>query len=441
VIGAPAGRPPSGSPAARSARRRGVHDQPRRSGRPARALAWLVVAVVAALILAGVLFRQRAWDALDIETRHRIVALYSRATARPLATADDVPVSPRVANPVGVNVFLDQEVSHDDRRRSLAMLRAAGVGWIRQQIPWKNIERDAKGDYWDRKWDKDAWENYDNVIDLAREHGIDVIARVDTSPAWARVGEDGQDWHMAPPTSFEDYGDFLHTLATRYKGKVRAYQIWNEPNLAIEWGQGPPDPAAYARLLGIAYRRVKEADPDAIVLSAAMAPTLEESDRALNELVFLQRMYDAGARGSFDVLAVQAYGLRSGPDDRRLADGDVNFSRTAVVRELMVRNGDAARPIWATEMGWNVQPADFPGPAPYGSVPERLQAKYTVRAFERAREEWPWMGVMAIWFFKLPEPWDAQPWHFFRMVDPDFTPRPLYHAIRDYAAPRYAAGR
>ena len=133
------------------------------------------------------------------------------------------------------------------------------------------------------------------------------------------------------------------------------------------------------------------------------------------------------------MLGVQAYGLRSGPDDRRLADGDVNFSRTMVVRELMVRNGDAARPIWATEMGWNTQPADFPAPSPYGSVSERLQAAYTVRAFERASAEWPWMGVMAVWFFKLPEPWDAQPWHFFRLVDEDFRPEPVYHALRDRA--------
>lgn len=402
------------------------------SGRP------VLVVLVVGLLLGGLvlLFRQPLWDRLDLETKHQLVALYSRMTARRPETADDVAVSPRVANPIGVNVFLDQEVSHADRRRSLEMLRAAGVGWVRQQFPWKEIERDAKGDFWDHKWDVDAWANYDNVVELTREHGIDLIARVDTSPAWARPGAEARDWHQAPPERFEDYGDFMYTLASRYRGRIRAYQIWNEPNLAIEWGQEAPDPAGYARLLGIAYRRIKEADPDAIVLSAAMAPTIEESDRALNELLFLERMYEAGARGSFDVLAVQAYGLRSGPDDRRLASGDVNFSRTTVVRELMVRNGDAARPIWATEMGWNTQPADFPAPAPYGSVSEALQAKYTVRAFERARTDWPWMGVMAVWFFKLPEPWDAQPWHFFRMVDPDFAPRPLYTALREYAASR-----
>ena len=88
-------------------------------------------------------------------------------------------------------------------------------------------------------------------------------------------------------------------------------------------------------------------------------------------------------------------------------------------------------------MGWNTQPPDFPASAPYGSVSEALQAKYTVRAFERARTEWPWMGVMAVWFLKLNEPWQpVQPWHFFRILEPDFTPTPVYHALREYAAER-----
>jgi hypothetical protein len=401
-----------------------------------RGWGWGLPFLAALVLLVGVLLlvRQPLWDRLDLETKHKIVAAYSRMTARRVETADDVPTSPRVTNRIGVNVFLDQEVSVEDRRRSLEMLRAAGVGWIRQQIPWKEIERDAKGDFWDRKWNKDAWANYDNVVDLAQAYGLDVIARVDTSPDWSRPGQSSDsDWDQAPPERYEDYGDFLHTLATRYRGKIRAYQIWNEPNLAIEWGQQAPDPAGYTRLLTIAYERIKAADPDAIVLSAAMAPTIEESDRALNELVFIQQMYDAGARGAFDVLAVQAYGLRSGPDDLRLASGDVNFSRTLVVRELMVKNGDAARPIWATEVGWNAPPAGYSGPVPYGAVSEQLQAKYTIRAFERAREEWPWMGVMAVWFFKLPEPWEGQPWYYFRMVSPDFRPYPVYEALRAYA--------
>ena len=393
----------------------------------------LLVGIVGALLVLAVSLRQAAWEAVDLETRHRLIALVSRLTARPVETATGVAVSPRVANPIGVNVFLDQETS-DARRRSFEMLRAAGVGWIRQQFAWKEIERDAKGDFVDRKWNVSAWASYDEMVDLALAHDVQVIARVDTSPAWARPGND---WDQSPPERDEDLGDFLFVLADRYRGRVRAYQIWNEPNLTIEWGGRPPDPAAYARLLRLAHERIKQADPAAIVLSASMAPTIEESDRALNELRYLQQLYDAGGGGAFDVLGVQAYGLRSGPDDRRLSESDVNFSRSVLVRELMVRNGDADKPIWATEIGWNAQPPSFPGPVPYGAVSAELQARYTVRAFERAREEWPWMGVMAVWFLKLNEPWQpVQPWHFFRILEPDFTPRPVYHALREYATAR-----
>jgi hypothetical protein len=402
-----------------------------------RPIVAVVVIGLLALAIGGFAFRQPLWNRLGLERQHQIIAAWSHLTARRVDTADAVQTSPQVQNRIGVNVFLDQEVNVDDRRRSLEMLRAAGVGWVRQQFPWKEIERDAKGDFWDHKWNVDAWANYDNVVDLTRSYNIDLIARVDTSPDWSRPNRSpGDDWHQAPPENVEDYGDFLYALASRYRGKIKAYQVWNEPNLAIEWGQQAPDPEAYARLLSVAYRRIKEADPDAIVLSAAMAPTIEESDHALNELVFLQQMYDAGARGSFDVLGVQAYGLRSGPDDLRLASGDVNFSRTMAVRELMVKNGDAARPIWATEVGWNAPPPGYDGPIPYGAVSEDLQAKYTIRAFERARQEWPWMGVMAVWFFKLPEPWEGQPWYYFRMVSPDFSPYPVYDALRAYAGPK-----
>jgi polysaccharide biosynthesis protein PslG len=396
----------------------------------------LVLGLLAATALVAVAigFHRPLWEAVDLETRHRVIALTSGLAARPVNTADQIATSPRVANPIGVNVFMEHEGSVEDRRRGFKMLRAAGVGWVRQQFAWKEIERDAKGDFLDRKWGRSAWDNYDSIVDLALAHRIELIARVDTTPAWARPGSD---WDQTPPDRDEDLGDFLYDLASRYRGKVRAYQVWNEPNLAIEWGRRPPDPAAYARLLRVARDRIKQADPEAIVLSAAMAPTLEESERALNELVYLQGLYDAGGQGSFDVLAVQAYGLRSGPDDRRLADDDVNFSRSLLVRELMVRNGDAARPIWATEIGWNAQPASFAGPAPWGAVGDQTQARYTVRAFERAEREWPWMGVMAVWFFKLNEPWEpVQPWHFFRIVEPDFTPRPVYHALRDYAGRR-----
>jgi hypothetical protein len=236
---------------------------------------------------------------------------------------------------------------------------------------------------------------------------------------------------------YEDYWDFVQLTVERYRGRVQAYQIWNEPNLTSEWGQQPPDPQAYTRLLRGAAERVRQADPRARVLMAALAPTLTENDDAQNELLFLQRLYDAGARGAFDVLAVQAYGLRGGPDDQRIDRSDVTFSRPVLVREVMLRNGDAATPVWATEVGWNVNPPDQPIQR-FGRVTPTLQARYTVRAFVRAQQDWPWMQVLFVWFWKRADEFNReQDWFWFRLADPDFSLQPVYFAVRDYAETRH----
>jgi hypothetical protein len=222
-------------------------------------------------------------------------------------------------------------------------------------------------------------------------------------------------------------------VAARYHGRVAAYQIWNEPNLISEWGGRSPDAAAYVRLLRGASARIRSADPGALVVMAAMAPTLTENTDALNELAYLQQVYDAGARGSFDVLAVQAYGLRGGPDDPRIDRTDVTFSRPLLVRALMEANGDGATPIWATEMGWNVNPASFPVQQ-FGRVTPTLQARYTVRAYDRAFEQWPWLQVGFVWYWKRADYANReQDWFWFRVADPDFTLQPVYYGLRDAA--------
>src|SRR5207237_5798591 len=121
---------------------------------------------------------------------------------------------------------------------------------------------------------------------------------------------------------------------------------------------------------------------------------IADAPDAVSELAFLQAMYDAGAAAYFDIGSVQAYGLRNGPDDRRLGSGDVNFSRPILYREIMVRNGDAAKPVWASEVAWNAPPEDAPGPYIWGNVNPQQEARYTVRAFQRARDERAGRGVL-----------------------------------------------
>ena len=351
----------------------------------------------------------------------------------PAAVAHTRLVYPTVS-PFGVNTFLQQEVEPEKRARSLDLIQTAGFGFIRQEFPWEDIEIHSKGDYIDRRNDPagvDAWAKYDQIVQMAEERDIAVIARLSNPPAWSRALGD-EIGTNEPPDDFNDFGDFAATVAERYRGRIRYYQLWNEPNGNEEWGLQDVDPEAFTRLLCLAYERIKAADPEAVVLAGALTPTVANDGRNMNDLIFLQRMYAAGAGECFDVMSAQGYGLWSGPADQRVRPTVINYAHNLFLRDLMVRNGDAAKPIWISEMGWNVAPE---GIAPnFGRVTEDQQARFAVDAYERARAEWPWVGVNSYWFFKRPADWEQdQAWYYFRMLEPDFTPLPVFDAVAEYA--------
>jgi hypothetical protein len=362
-----------------------------------------------------------------------VFQLASNLTRPQPETKPHAAVSYSGVSPFGINVFLEQEVEPEKRDLSLRMISEAGFKWIRQEFPWEDIEIHGQGDFEDRRHEphRSAWAKYDNIVELAEKYDLSIIARLSNPPAWSRATGD-EIGTYAPPDDYNDFGDFVHAVVSRYKGRIKYYQIWNEPNIYPEWGEQPVDPEAYTELLKIGYTRAKEADPDCVIISGALASTIELGPRNLNDFIFLQRMYDAGAGDYFDILAMQGYGLWSGPYDRRMRPRVINFSRPLYIRDIMVKNGDEHKPIWISEMNWNAVPPDFPI-KPYGYVTKEQQARYVVEAYERARAEWPWVGVVNFWFFKRPsEAEKDQPWYYFRMVEPDFTPLPVYDAVKKY---------
>jgi hypothetical protein len=254
---------------------------------------------------------------------------------------------------------------------------------------------------------------------------------------------------FAPPDDLTDYGDFVEAVASRYRGRIPAYQIWNEPNIYPEWGEYAISAEEYTLLLKEGYTRVKAANPEAIVVMGALAATIEldpvrrydasghpTSPGGLSDVLFLQQMYQAGAAPYFDVLAMQGYGLWSGPTDRRMQPRVLNFSRPLYIRDVMVRHGDAHKPIWLSELGWNAVPPDSGIPPVYGQVTPEQQGRYAALAYQRIQQEWPWLGVGFYWFFKQADDRerDSNPQYYFRMVEPDFTPLPVYEAIKTKTA-------
>jgi hypothetical protein len=356
----------------------------------------------------------------------------------PLQLANDVPVAHAGVNPFGVNTFLQNEADPHKRRLAMEMVANAGFGWIRQEFPWEDIEIHGPGDFVDRRHDppRSAWEKYDHIVDLAEAHDIQIIARLSNPPAWSRAAGDDAG-PFAPPDDLDAYGDFVEAVIRRYQGRIRYYQIWNEPNIYPEWGEQPVDAAEYAELLKVAYTRAKAVDPDVVIIAGALAATIEldRHPHGLADALFLQQLYDAGAGPYFDVLAMQGYGLWSGPYDRRMQPRVINFSRPLYIRDIMVRNGDAHKPIWLSEMAWNALPPDSALPPAYGQVTEAQQARYAVQAYYRLQSEWPWLGVANYWFLKQADDREreANPQYYFRLLEPDFTPLLAYHALSDAA--------
>jgi hypothetical protein len=113
-----------------------------------------------------------------------------------------------------------------------------------------------------------------------------------------------------------------------------------------------------------------------------------------------------------------------------------NFSRPIQTREIMVRNGDAGKAVWAAEYGWVSLPKNWSGdPSPWGKpVSLSAQADHLFQGYLRAQQEWPWMGVMCVWNFRQPLPPDApgqagNPTRGFSIVNYDFSPTPAYNLL------------
>lgn len=294
-----------------------------------------------------------------------------------------------------------------------------GFGWAKGYVNWATVEPEP-GEF--------NWVDPDNIVKAFGDQNLKFLIRVHGTPAWARPAET----HLSyPPDDLTAYAHFMTALASRYKGQVAAYEIWNEPNLDYEWGYLPPDPAAYTDLLKTAYVAIKKVDPAALVISGGLATTGQGSPNAYGDLAFLQGMYEAGAKGYFDAFGSHPYAYGLAPDDTH-ADG-LSLDRLLEQRQVMVANDDGDTPIWVTEAGWVLETDWDLGEHQAIAVTEAQQAEYLARAYQKVRQEWPF--VQAFFLFNLDfstAPWypAAEPMRWYAILNPDRTPRPAYTTLR-----------
>ena len=302
------------------------------------------------------------------------------------------------------------------------LINDIGFNYIKGFVNWASVEQ-REGIY--------RWTDPDNILRAAEGANAKILLRIHGVPAWARPADTSLSY---PPTNLADFERFMRILTKRYRGKIAAYEVWNEPNLNYEWGYRDPSPTEYTALLKTAYRAIKAEDPNALVISAGLAPTGDGNPpEVLGVLDFVDGMYTASAKGHFDAMGSHPYTYGHAPD---FSDADqITFDQLLDLRQLMVNYGDGDTPIWITEMGWVLNTHWDLGAYHDQGVSQLDQAAYIRRAYEKIETDWPW--VEAAFLFNLD--FSTAPWYtaseqmrWFAIMNPDRTPRPAFTALGAY---------
>lgn len=332
-----------------------------------------------------------------------------------------------------------------DRNRVLQVSKNAGITWIRQQVRWMDLHDRSGAIY---------WAELDDIVADSSAAGVSLLVSVVAAPSWATSnGSNG----MPSRERFGDFAYFMGEMAKRYRGRIQAYQIWNEQNRACEnggdcardGGVGGRVASAdyYVDMLAVAYDAIKANDPYAIVVSGA--PTSTETNRAdiaISDTEYQRQMFtNPKFRSHVDAIAVHPGGQYNppdtmwpdnpGPGPNWQTSREFYFRRIEDIRSQMVANGMADKQIWVTEFGWATR-NNTPGYEYGNSISFEQQSQYIARAFEIGRRNYaPWVGAMFLWNLNFAVSWKAEGNELheqaaFGVINGDWSPRPAWFAIQ-----------
>jgi hypothetical protein len=174
--------------------------------------------------------------------------------------------------------------SQSYRAKQFAAQQAVGVGIIRQTLDWASVEV-APNSY--------DFTNFDHFVEEAARHNIRVLPVLFDPPPFLPV----------------------------YSG-------------------GHPNAAAYVAMLRTVGSAIKELDPNAEIVTAGLPDSRLSKP---NVFKYIQQMYSAGAKGTFDTLGINPYA----PTASSL------ISKLKKIRGIMTKNGDGGSSLWVTELGWS----------------------------------------------------------------------------------------
>ena len=346
-----------------------------------------------------------------------VLSLTTLTLLSPRALEDE----PRVVSPlleVGVQFHAGWTTYSDaERVEVIDKMAAAGVDWLRIDMGWCSLEPE--------KGEISSWyvDNLDHAVDTARARGMDILMTLWCTPSWAASRGGPEDVTRAsPPSRTADYRAIAQWAADHWKGRVAAWEIWNEPDLPAFFGAGP---GAYVDLLKAGYTGIKAGDPSAKVVVGGPVP---------NDVVWLRSLYKAGAAPYFDIMATHPYSV---PGNRppEMNDGTpAGLPPVAAVKALMKRFDDEEKPIWFTEFGWSTHPNDGDESKWQKGVTREQQADYIARSLRYIACERPYVEKAFFYVERdRPLPPDPDPHNEhvsrFGLLDEDLQPKPSYNTL------------
>jgi hypothetical protein len=298
-----------------------------------------------------------------------------------------------------LGIQLDSNIDLASWNTALDRTSQLGFSWIKIQTSWRDLEPDYPGQYDIR------FENFQAKLQNAKSHGYRIMLSVVNAPNWARSANQSDN---GPPDNPQEFSQFVGRLLARVGTDIDAIEIWNEPNLELEWsGALPFSGEGYMQLFIPTYDVIRTFSPDLVIISAGLAPTVT-TNVSVDDRDFMTQMYDAGLANYSDIMVgIHPYGWAN-PADVKCCDSAQGTGWDDNPKFYFLDNVEAYRAImlqfdhdtqmWTTEFGWATwEGFSVPPPEPWMEFgTSEQQTNYTLRAFQIGQENDD-MGPMFLW--------------------------------------------
>jgi hypothetical protein len=306
------------------------------------------------------------------------------------------------------------EYESDDLRRGstvAAIHRFIKPQVVRAALLWNQVEP-VQGQL--------DWSIPDSIVADLRAAGIEPLLVVLGSPPWANGVplSTPQDYLYVPPRGpaldvwLAHYSEFLAAAVERYKGFVRRWEIWNEPNITESW-LPRPDPVVYRQVYVTLRHTILRIDPTADVAVGGLGGLTTASPPDIPGRSFLRRV--AQAHPALGPVAIHPYATNDHPPGLHVA-GENNFDDIAAIHRELAADGERV-PIWVTEWGWSS-----------ATIGRGRQAHYLDQSLAMLQHHYPFVRL-ATYFVDRNLP----PQYFQGLLTQDLKVKPAARVFRRYA--------